>query len=413
MLTNCRIIPVIALAVGGAALGSPALIPSPRRQGDAAGNLSVDEDGRQYFYDEQNRLTLVKKPDGTPLQSYAYDALGRRVTSKDELGNFKVRYYYDGQSVIEERNDATDVPGSATAGLLRYHIHGGQYVDEHIATFTVATNSYRYYLHNRLWSVAGTGDKTGSSITQLDYSSGGSFAGSVATPVHHDSDDDDDVDLRDFDDFAHCFGTTTSGCLARHDFGTASTADGQINLTDHIGFVNCFGGRFGDLPPTCTAASTPASGAFTLHGAMLDVLPDGQTLEYGRARYLDIKHSRWLQRDPIGYADGMNLYEAFGSNPTGNIDPMGTRYYLRIEFTDTGELALAGSFWKDGTYEYLGQFDPGDPEFVWMKTTDGTRKVPFKLITKEANRWILHPWSASGWAEWAVNKGIIRSSSQE
>lgn len=35
------------------------------------------------------------------------------------------------------------------------------------------------------------------------------------------------------------------------------------------------------------------------------------------------KTGRWLNRDPIGYADGMNPYQYSGSNPVGRVDPLG------------------------------------------------------------------------------------------
>ena len=62
---------------------------------------------------------------------------------------------------------------------------------------------------------------------------------------------------------------------------------------------------------------------------MVDVLSGGRgpgdelALQYSRARYFDLKHGRFLQRDPKGYIDGSNLYEAFGSNPTRFVDPTG------------------------------------------------------------------------------------------
>jgi len=34
---------------------------------------------------------------------------------------------------------------------------------------------------------------------------------------------------------------------------------------------------------------------------------------------------RWLQRDPIGYGDGMSLYEYVSSMPLQGRDPRGTR----------------------------------------------------------------------------------------
>ena len=36
---------------------------------------------------------------------------------------------------------------------------------------------------------------------------------------------------------------------------------------------------------------------------------------------------RFLERDPIGYDDGMNPYEFVGSNPIGFVDPYGLVHY--------------------------------------------------------------------------------------
>lgn len=44
---------------------------------------------------------------------------------------------------------------------------------------------------------------------------------------------------------------------------------------------------------------------------------------YYRARYYNPVSGRFLQRDPLGYVDGMNLYEYVKSNPHTKIDPFG------------------------------------------------------------------------------------------
>ena len=46
-------------------------------------------------------------------------------------------------------------------------------------------------------------------------------------------------------------------------------------------------------------------------------------LIYNRARYLSPKLGRFLQRDPLGYVDGMSLYEYVGSGPVRRRDPSG------------------------------------------------------------------------------------------
>jgi len=40
-------------------------------------------------------------------------------------------------------------------------------------------------------------------------------------------------------------------------------------------------------------------------------------------RHYDPRHGRWLQRDPSGYVDGMNLYEYTKSRPARLADPIG------------------------------------------------------------------------------------------
>ena len=46
-------------------------------------------------------------------------------------------------------------------------------------------------------------------------------------------------------------------------------------------------------------------------------------LYYYRARHYDPTLGRFLQPDPIGYADGLNMYEYVGSDPVSFTDPLG------------------------------------------------------------------------------------------
>jgi RHS repeat-associated protein len=50
-------------------------------------------------------------------------------------------------------------------------------------------------------------------------------------------------------------------------------------------------------------------------------------LYFYRARYFDPQIARFLQTDPIGYRDSMNLYQAFKQNPTNFVDPIGLLKY--------------------------------------------------------------------------------------
>lgn len=46
-------------------------------------------------------------------------------------------------------------------------------------------------------------------------------------------------------------------------------------------------------------------------------------LRYNRFRYYDPVLGRFLQPDPIGFADGLNLYAYMGGNPINFVDPLG------------------------------------------------------------------------------------------
>ena len=435
---------------------------------DAAGNLTVDEAGRQYTYDAYDRLTQVRAG-AVVLANYTYDALGRRAVFEDPVRGTTVRYTYDGSNVIEERN--------ASDALLRYHINGPQFADERIATWTAdvrtphasggqtgggldsspfqgeggvgvvagwptssggggledsrevetggngehggdystgsplsqfapvqtdRAGTFTYYLGGNNFSVVGTGNADGSTLTRLDYSATGDFAGGggPGTWYAHDADDDGDVDAEDFADFQLCFGTTDAGCRSVHDVDINGVADGHIDLADYESFWGCCGGPgvspglseghdwepdgdvdladwaefqvcFGTTEAACLSAfdvdaagqsngvidladvqgferrmngpnqppggtcpilgarwaarATPPSGTFALHGRAIDVLADGLVLQDFRERIYAPQHGRWLQRDPTGYADGPDLYEAFGNNATSFADPMGTQ----------------------------------------------------------------------------------------
>jgi RHS repeat-associated protein len=47
-------------------------------------------------------------------------------------------------------------------------------------------------------------------------------------------------------------------------------------------------------------------------------------LYYYRARFYDCEKGRFLQRDPLEYVDGINLYEYVRGNPRNNLDPYGS-----------------------------------------------------------------------------------------
>ncbi|MCK4764789.1 MAG: hypothetical protein KAW12_21505, partial [Candidatus Aminicenantes bacterium] len=74
--------------------------------------------------------------------------------------------------------------------------------------------------------------------------------------------------------------------------------------------------------------SSSIGNEYLFHGRRYDKTAN---LYYYRARYYDPIMGRFLQTDPMGYADSMNLYQAFNQNPMNFIDPFGEIINPRIE----------------------------------------------------------------------------------
>lgn len=91
---------------------------------------------------------------------------------------------------------------------------------------------------------------------------------------------------------------------------------------------------------TRTSSNYDLAIAFT--GQRLDTLDDGDLeIMYYKNRYYDPEMGRFLTQDPIGYADGMNLYEYVSSRSIISVDPLGL---MITECPVVGKLAgkLAG-----------------------------------------------------------------------
>jgi RHS repeat-associated protein len=198
--------------------------------------------------------------------------------------------------------------------------------------------------------LAAVANADGSAITPLNYSPTGRFL--TGGYAYADFDRDNDVDADDFAALAACFTgpdvpidlTAHPECANKNlDKDTLpNQAAGDVDGADYILFQACMSGSGNKPPLSCTPGGPPPAGNFGLHGRPIDVFtdPDGNrhALLFVRARHYDLTNGRWLQRDPKGYVDGPNLYEAFGGNPLANVDPTGEEIswweYLKWEWSN-------------------------------------------------------------------------------
>jgi len=238
-------------------------------------------------YDANGNLVDDNAPDPTDGYRYAYDE-ENRLTSVTRKSDSRVvgSYQYDALSrrIIKQADPATPSVPIQT----RYFYDNARIVEEqNELTNTLATYVYgnyidevltmdrsgsTYYYHqNALWSVEAVSDNLGNVVERYAYD-----------------------------------------------------AYGQPSIYNGLGVavpVNAWG-----------TPHSPIGNPWMFTGRQFD---EETGIYFYRARYYDPGKGRFLQRDPLGYVDGMNLYEYVSGNPVGWSDAFGL-------VTDAEFEALAG-----------------------------------------------------------------------
>ena len=229
---------------------------------DAAGNMTTLQSGKTAAYDAWNRL--VEVDDGeTIIQRNEYDGANRRIQIFSDFDGSTpdkvVDDYLSGQQVIE-----SDVTVDATRDGGYQYIWSPRYIDAAVLRDTLTT--------------AGTGIV-------------------AAQRVFYLSDANYNV----------------TG-LVKYDSGASEWKAAERFTYTPYGLVTYRN------PDWSTAGSSANSNTILYTGRTLD-LPT--SLYYYRARYYDASLERFINRDPIGYRGGINLYEYAGDNPVRRTDPAG------------------------------------------------------------------------------------------
>jgi len=108
---------------------------------------------------------------------------------------------------------------------------------------------------------------------------------------------------------------------------TTAITDGSGNLVERVTY-DVYG------VPTFTDALGQTLKKSTIRNTTLF---QGREYDYDlsfynyRARYFDPSLGRFLQTDPLGYQDSMNLYQGMGMNPVNFVDPTGEDFIVSVE----------------------------------------------------------------------------------
>jgi len=69
------------------------------------------------------------------------------------------------------------------------------------------------------------------------------------------------------------------------------------------------------------------------YAGQVGIMDEGNDLYYMRARYYDASIGRFISEDPVGFADGPNLYAYVGGNPIMAVDPSGQVNVRNLAFS--------------------------------------------------------------------------------
>lgn len=340
----------------------------------------------QTWNSDNSLNNIAHKNAATVIQQsqYSYDGLGRRKTNQESLsGQTTLNYSYQ----YDALDRLTQVQNGTTAQIQSFsHDVYGNRVQKQIGVPATSTIAYKHDAANQLTEVRQT-NLSGTLLEAYLYDPGGQqtkkCSGGTVTRPNDQSCTGTTQNQTGYDSFSRLnqvqVNAVTTGSFKYDDQGrrtqktegaitTNYLYDGQNVYAEYpqTGWTtaNAVYVQAGtDYPlarltgninlPTATAqyyhqdglgsvlATTNATKAvtatqrFDAYGGKISGVgtvpqygytgrePDTSGLTYYRARYYDPNQTRFTQRDPLGYADGLNRYSYVHNNPINFNDPNG------------------------------------------------------------------------------------------
>ena len=334
---------------------------------DEVGNITDDGEHWEYEYDALGRLRKIKDTsDQSLIAEYEYNGLGHRVSTHQDTdldgdtdGADKTYYFaYDERWRMVATFRETD--SSPKEQFVHHNAGadgrgGGSYIDAVIMRDKDANTAWTsasdgtleeriYYCQNWRSDVVVTVDSGSDVIEHARYSSYGVAFGMPGG----DADSDGDVDNGNTVDTDQI---QTWIDASAYDVRGDVNLDGTLNSTDKTKASGRGGTSlgWGDLSSSSNDIRRGSAG-YELDSA----LEGAYRIYHVRNRVLNADLGRWNRRDPLGYVDGVNLYQYAGSHPTVSTDPSGAlSQYWGCMFMCMG--AIIGAEFLGGMAEACGE----------------------------------------------------------
>lgn len=301
---------------------------------DAAGNMTDDGQTYEYEYDAFYRLRKVKNTSNQALiAEYRYNGLGHRIgihedTEPDGDVDANDKWYYDAfderwrhlaryrESDSSPKEDfvphQAGLDGSGRSSYIDLVVCRNKDANTVWTSASDGNLEERiYYCQNWRADVSVIVAATGTMKEWVKYSAYGIPFGLPGG----DTDSDGDCDATDV---TQVNTWRTAGPPSIYDVRGDIDLDGDVDSADESAISGTFSGI------TLSRNFLSATGvmnrrSFAGHESGMI----GCSRLYARYRVLATELGRWLQRDPLTYADGCSLYQAVGSNPIRDVDPLG------------------------------------------------------------------------------------------
>ena len=248
------------------------------------------------MYDEENRLTAVTDIDDVALFEIDYDALGRRIETRD----------------YADDSDPCDM--GETMVTTRHTYAGLNAIEEYVwcdIDQDEATEPTEWFLAREfLW-----GDRFPEPLMMVDHTDAGDKSAAEGPEVLHYVRDalGSVVGLVDAGDPDATPDPIPAKLVERYDYDPYGKT--------YVEYWDATGGTGGEGAWVRTAdAASHFGNPFMWTSQRYDRTVG---LYHFPFRSYSPELGRWLQRDPLGYVDGVSLYQYVGSHPTMFADPLG------------------------------------------------------------------------------------------